>query len=255
MPTNLLVGHAELPYASAAVAATPSAAAGYPVTNLFGGNRTEIFRTASNATNSMTVAVPLAAPASVNFLYVGNANLLRGDAVTTLLLARNTVNAYGGSTAAVSITLASETLYGPQNTDVIRSFAATTAYQYWWFAAAKTGTMTSPFSKLLFGTAFDMGCDPEAETLEVRRFHDHPSQRRPLYRVTMTWQAVTKAKAVAFYNAYALPRRHRPAVLFTASYHAALNGHRVLYGRFTQVTMPPRVTDYNTVTATFEEVA
>ena len=109
-------------------------------------------------------------------------------------------------------------------------------------------------SKLFLGTGFDMGCDPEVG-MEVTRFHDHPSQRRPLYRFKMTWQAVSRTKTVTFYNTYILYKRHRPAILYTTSYHAILNGHRVIYGRFTDITMPPRVTDYNTITATFEEVA
>ncbi len=254
MATNLLIGHAEIPYASTGVTSAPAAATGYPVTNLFGGNRTEIFRTAANVSGDMIISLPLATTMSTNFLFVGNVNLLNGENAGGLRLRRSTVNNYGTSANEISMTLSSEPLYGSQYTDIIRSFSATTAYQYWWLVISKVGTMYSPFSKLMFGTAFDMGCDPEVG-MEVKRFHDHPAQRRPLYRFSLTWQSVARTKAVSFYNTYAIYKRHRPVVLYTTTFHPVLNGARVIYGRFIEITMPPKVTDVNTITATFEEVA
>ena len=254
MATNLLIGVPDIPLAAVV---TPSVAplAAYPAANLFGGNRTDQVRYAPLSGGSTQLAFALSSAKAADFLFVGNADMLKGEGVTSLSLNRNSVNTYGTSAAVSAHTLASTTLYGPNGSDLINTFTATPAAQYWWLTYVKaSGTFTNAHSFVYFGTALDLGRDPDEGVKLSRASKAGAFQRKPLYTVELNWSGVSYAKAVAFYQQVVKPRRHQPVVLFTRTYHGLLSGQRVLLCRVTDAGMPPTLTNVNDLSLTVEEL-
>lgn len=253
MTTNLLIGVPDIPLAaSVTTSTTPVATA--PVAHLFGGNRTDAHRYAVVSGNvQLAFALPVARAA--DFLYVGNADWLKAEGVTSLSLNRNAVNTWATSTAVSAHTLASTTLSGPNGSDLISLFPATPAAQYWWMTYVKaSGTFTAAHSFLYFGQALDLGRDPDEGLRITRASKAGRFQRKPLYTVTLDWSGVSYAKAVEFYQKVVKPGHHQPLVLFTRSYHGTLSGQRVLLGRMTDHSMPPALTNVNDLSLTVEEL-
>ena len=254
MATNLFIANADIPLASsgAPVLGTP-AATGFPVANLFGGNKTDIFKN-TGVSGSSSIRIDLAAAKTFDFLYIGKADLLKKDVVTTVEVFRNTSNTFGTATSVLTASsFGSATLYGPRSEDYIATVSETSAFQYWWVNYTSSATSYLPHAKLFFGKAFDMGRDP-GEGATLKRVNPGVAQRDPYYQVELSWTGISYANTVLFYNTFVRPRRYNPVILFTKTYHGILNDHRVLFGRITDATMPPRVTDFNDISITFEEV-
>lgn len=263
MATNLLLGRPVIPHAATSFAIqkdtgasyTGSAATGAPETNLFGGNRTDSFRM-TNAYTNLLLAFTLPSALTADFFFLGNANTLKGNGATRVILAYRSSSSYSGSTAAFDINpLSGETLRGPASEDILRTFTETSAFVYWWVEIVGGATTKYPFSKLFFGKSFDMGRDPDEDGgFVTTRIRPTGARRRAAYAFDITWTGVTYAKAVEFYDTFVRRRRYAPVILFTTVYHELLNDHRGIYCRLISASMPPRVTGSNDITARFEEI-
>lgn len=262
MATNLRIGYPVIPLAASSVSlltdvgiAGPTEATGTPITNAFGGNWTDIFRANDGYTN-LLLYFTLASTYSADFFWLGDCKILKGEGATRLLLAHHTSNSYGSSTRELDLNpLSGETLYGPASTDLFYTFTATAARQYWWVNILGPSTTNYAFSKLMFGTGFDMGRDPDEKGgFVTSRTRPAGSQRRAAYKFEISWSGVSYAKAVEFYQLVSLKRRHQPFILYTTAYHELMNNHRCVFGRFTEVSSPPVVTGVCDVSAVFEEL-
>lgn len=259
MPTNLLIGYADIPNAAVSTTLSSTESPSYPYSNLFGGNRTDLFYLNQSETSSPIATFDLGASItkSANFLYIARANLLQQAGLTAISLRNGNTNVYSSSTNVLDITaFQNEVLYGPNQDDFIRAFSTSTARRYWWVRYNQYGTTTAtkyPHAKLFFGTAFDPGRDPNAPAT-ITRVKMGGSQIRPSYSFEITWEGLAYAKAIEMYLKFYRARRFVPLVIFTTTWHDILMGHRALFCRITQMNMPPRVTDFCDVSVTFEEM-
>lgn len=256
MPTNLLIGTSDIPVAATTASVTGTASTMYPLENLFAGNRTDLFRLNTAASSPIVVSFDLGAGVTkaANFLYIGSASLLKNNGVTAVRLVGSSTNSIGAGTTILNLTsFSSQALYGPDSNDLIQKFTTSTAYRYWFVEYTTSGTSKIPHSKLFFGSYFDVGLDPNGPAT-IARIKQGGAQRRPTYSFDITWNGVSYTKAVQMYLNFYRKKRFSPIVLFTDTWHDMLMDNRVLFCRITNMSMPPRVTDFCDVTATFEEM-
>jgi hypothetical protein len=256
MPTNLLIGYPDIPLASESATMSRAASSLYPYTNLFGGNKADLMYVDTPATGDtrLTFSLPSGVTRAANFVYLARANLLKQDAVATITVRAGTTTDYAtAATIRTYSSFGSTALYGPNADDFIDSFTTSSAYRYWFVNYNSTAASSFAHAKLFFGRAFDIGIDPNAEAT-ITRVRAGGAQRRAIYSFEFSWSGVSYAKAVEMYESIYRLRRHMPLVLFTSSWHDILMGNRVIFCRLLDMSMPPRVTDYCDVSATFEEL-
>lgn len=256
MPTNLLIGYAAIPNTATSSSINNASSLMFPYSNLFGGNRTDLhyLDTATSGDTRIMLDLGSGATQSSNFLYIARANLLQQASVGTITLKAHTTNDYATATTIRTLSsFGSQALYGPNGDDFIESYADSVARQYWFINYNATSASKIPHAKVFFGSSFDPGVDPNANAT-ITRIKQGGAQRSASFSIDLTWNGMTYAKAVQMYLQFFRTRRHRPIILFTTSWHDILMGYRVLFCRMTQMSMPPRVTDYCDVSASFEEL-
>jgi hypothetical protein len=253
---NLLIGVPRIPR-DAAVTCSRTADSMYPFTNLFGGNKTDLFYTASAATGDTRLAFDLGSgnTAAASFLYIGRANLLQQSGVTTITLRGHSANDYNAATTVRTISsFNAETLYGPNQDDYIAKFTQSSAFRYWWVNYNSPSVSSKfPHAKLFFGTLFDPGRDPNAPAT-ITRVKEGGVKYRSSFSFQISWEGISYSNAITMYLEMYRTRRFTPLVIFTDTWHDILMGHRVIFCRLTEMQMPPRVTDFCDISATFEEI-
>lgn len=253
MASNLLIANAGIPLDSIATTSSVTANGTQPFTNLFGGNKTDIFRKATSSSGDARITVNVTG-STANFIYLARANLLQQSYVNTITLKAHSSDAYASATTITTLSsFASATLMGPNSDDYLATFTTSSSYAWWFVNYNATSAGYFYHAKLFFGNYFDPGIDPTG-TVELTRSRPHGARYRSLYKVKLRWEGLTYAKAVTMYNTYYRNRRHNPVILFTTTYHPLLNSHTVLFGRILEMSFPPRATDYCDVSCIFEEV-
>lgn len=256
MPTNLLIGTCDIPVAAASTTVSAAVDPSYPVANLFVGNRTDVFRLNSNTSSPIRITFDLGSgfTKSANFFYIGNAGLLKNANVTGIRLVGNSTNNIATGTTVLNISsLSTEPLYGPDGNDLIRKFNTSAAFRYWFVEYITSAPSKIPHAKLFFGNYFDIGLDPNAPA-SISKIKQGGAQRRPTHEFEFSWEGTAYTKAVQMYLNLYRKKRFNPIILFTDTWHDILLSNRVFFCRVTDMSMPPRVTDYCDVSATFEEM-
>lgn len=254
---NLLLGVPTVPLAASSVSLSAGTASSiYPLSNLWGGNRTDYFQLSSavtGPTGNIQIEMATPSPTSANFLFVAGARRTILQGVSGLNLRYNSTNSYATGTDVFLPTAWSlMNLRGTANSDYFSSFPTITS-QFWWLNTF--GNSSRPIEKLFLGSSFDMGRDPEENGgIVTMRSRSAGSQRKPLYTFDITWTGVQYSRAVDFYRTFVISRRHQPLIIYTANYHEILNNHRVVFCRLISASTPPRSTNICDVSATFEEV-
>lgn len=199
---------------------------------------------------------------AASYFIIARCDLLRSAATGATLYYSSDAISY---TQAQGLTLASQTLYGPRSEDLLNDTFSTSAYRYWRFRTSGSAAVSRQVSKVYFGVAFHMGEEPEFswELNHVdSEFYGESGERDlfrldfPRYTFTFTWESVTDAKVKEFYNTIVrYSHRHR-YFLYTTDQHQVLNNVRILHCRLVSASTdnPSKKVDWNTVTATFEEV-
>lgn len=256
MATNLLIGYPDISQEATSSSITNASSSLYPYTNLFGGNKTDLhyLNAAASGDTRILLDLPIGTTKACNFIYIGRANLLQQASVDTITIKAGATNNYAtASTIRTLSSFTSETLYGPNDDDFIDSFTTSSAYRYWFINYNATAASKVPHAKFFFGSSFDPGLDPNAPAT-ITRIKQGGSQIRPTFSFEFTWNGMVYSKAVQMYLNFYRKRRYMPLVIFTTSWHDILMGNRVVFCRLTNMSIPPRVTDYCDVTATFEEL-
>lgn len=255
MATNLLLGFPAIPTLSVSTSFNQTASTLYPYANLFGGNQTDLMYLNSDVTGDARLTFDVGASGSTaDFLYIGRANLLQQASVGTVSLKANSSDDYGTATTIKEETsFGSVSLDGPDDSDYISIFTESSSYRYWYVNYNSTAGSKFPHSKLFFGKLFDPGLDPNAPASMFRLMSDGV-KRRGSFSFEFTWDGMTYAKAVEMYTDFYIKRRFQPMILCTRSWSNILMGNQAIFCRMTDMTLPPRVTDYCDVTATFEEL-
>lgn len=258
MATNLLIGYPDIPSRSTIMSATPSQGAGFPYVNLFGGSKIDLAKAGGPLSPTLTISLQSqdVTGNEADFLYIGNAGLLKGSSCTSFALKGATVQV-GPYTTVQTVDLTSATLYGPASDDFISIFTPSATYQFWQLYYTN-GVGSAPqqrftHSKVFWGTAFDPGIDPNAPAT-ITKVKITGAERRPKHTFEFSWSGMSYVKAVEMYQKFYRPKKYQPIVLMTRDWHDILMGHRVIFCRITDITLPPRLTDYCDVKATFEEM-
>lgn len=255
--TNVLIGYCEIPLAASSTTFSTTPSTTYPLKNLFGGSRFDIFKVATPASGDhlMTIDLGASTTKTANFVYFSKANLLQGDDVGTITIKAHSANNYAAATTVTTISsFGSATLVGPHAEDYIVTFTETSAYRYWFVNYNGSAATDVSHAYMFLGKLFDPGVDPTYDTLEITRKRPTGSRRKALYTFKLQWKGLTYAKTKTMLDTFARTRRHNPIILVTQSYHEILHSHKVIIGRITDFTSPPTVTDYNSVSMTVEEM-
>lgn len=210
MATTLYLAFPDIPVNSAKIATTHAYEDFRPYWNLFRGERYHHGKlaAATGASRSLTFTLPTGSAQSVNYYIIARADLLITQGITTFTLERSSD---GSSwTTADSVTLATNLLIGPRSQDIIRTFTATSAYQYW-RATLGGSSAANRYSKLYFGTLFDIGTYPDdfrfnlvrpknqeftADSGAVHKIQTGLSK----YDIEITWDGVSDAKCQELIN-------------------------------------------------------
>jgi len=256
MPSNLLIGYADIPNAAVTTTLSRTESSMYPYSNLFGGNRTDLFYLSASASGDTRATLDLgsATVKSADFLYIARANLLQQASVDTITIKAHSANDYAAATTVRTLSsFTTQTLYGPNQDDHIETFATSVDRRYWFINYNATAASLIPHAKVFLGSAFDPGRDPNAPAT-ITRIKQGGAQIRPTFSFDISWEGIAYQKAIEMYLKFYKTRRFVPLVLFTSSWHDILMGHRAIFCRLTEMSMPPRVTDYCDISATFEEM-
>lgn len=256
MASNLLIGYPDIPMEATSSSISNASSSLYPYQNLFGGNKTDLhyLNAATSGDTTITLELPSGTTKATNFIYIGRANLLQQASVNTITIKGGSTSTYGSATTVKTLSsFTSTTLYGPNDDDYIEKFTTSTAYRYWFINYNATSTSKIPHAKMFIGKFFDPGLDPNAPAT-VTRIKQGGAQLRPTYSFEFTWNGMAYATAVEMYLKFYLTKRYMPLVIFTDTWHDILMGNRVIFCRLTDMSIPPRVTSFCDVTATFEEI-
>jgi hypothetical protein len=193
-----------------AYTATPNHAysADHRLINASRGKRSTIAHLAATTAATHQIAYDLGAgnTASADHLMIARADLLKWDGCTDVWLKGSNTNYAGATTVFHSSTVAADLAY---NNDLIYTFAASTAYRYWWLEFA--GGDVYPRSKNHFGTFWDAGVDPSGFDYAIAGATDSAvvlSTGRvrlsraiaPRYAFGIQWDGVSDAAATAFFE-------------------------------------------------------
>lgn len=169
----------------------------------------------------------------------------------------------------VTESIPSLTSLGPTQNDYIKTFTTSSAERYWRVKFKKSAG--SPFihkiGKIYFGTATDLGQDPETYKID-RVFPDdavfttdsgatHLARTaNSKYRLELTWTGITDAKTKEFIDNVWSNRHTTPVFLYTQTYHDILDNQRLLHCKLLEASIDNinGIPDYNNITAVFEEI-
>lgn len=150
-------------------------------------------------------------------------------------------------------TIASDSLVGPRAEDYAFSFAASSAYRYWWAQySASSAASKYPHSKLHFGTWFDFGRDPIYPLTQRLEAYSSGS-REGRYIFECEWQGVADLKLEDFIDKIVEVKDISPVILSDAG-DLCLNGMRQMHAWVTAVDIEKQTHNTNNVRCIFEEV-
>lgn len=255
MTSNFLIGIPRIPRDST-VTCSRTADSSYPFTNLFGGNKSDLFYLSAAASGDTRLTFDLGSgnTAYMNYLYLGRASLLQQDYVDTITIKANSSNDYATATTIKTLSsFTTQTLYGPNSDDYIEKLNNTANFRYWFVNYNATSASKIPHAKLFFGAYIDVGRDPNAPAT-ITRLKQGGATYRSSFTFKISWEGIAYTEAIKIYLELFRTRRYTPLVIFTDTWHDILMGHRVVFCRLTDMQIPPKVTDYCDISATFEEM-
>lgn len=161
--------------------------------------------------------------------------------------------------------ISSSTLYGPNSNDFITTFTETSASRHWWIDYDPNESSSNmEHSKSYLGVAFDFGTDPDFEISRAPRaeseFVTDSGARKltriddPAYRWDFTWSGITDAKVQEWLTKIVYKKEQETFFLYTTANHQILDDKRIVHVRLTEASYRKIETDWNVVSASFEEV-
>lgn len=266
MTSNLLIGTAQYTVDATANTSSSAADSSYPISNVITGPRGTYTQLATAATSSwIKWDLGASTALSIDFYYVARAKLLKSAGSKRLLLDGSTDDASYTNICGAASTFQSITLYGPRSEDALftselansasGTLSATPTYRYLRHWAAGEGTEPSKkwkHSKVMFGSWFDPGRDPERPH-QIEKISRTPADRESVYTFTFTWRGITNAKRNEFITKL-FSERQKPVILYTRSYHDLLLEHRVVHCMVSDWSTYLLAPDCHEITVTFEEM-
>lgn len=252
----------------------------YPLAGAFNGLSHNYARL-TNAQSLLEITFDLGTgnARAVDHFIIGGVKNLRAIGVDKVVLQASSNGSTWVNQLGTSSSFLSKTLNGPNLDTVIftttyNSDVTMTAgsYRYFKVIIQKTsGGVTVPFSfsKLYFGTAFDMGKEPDnynidvldegSDTWKYPRGHTVISKAfYPKSSVTIEWDGVTDAKSSEFFTSILGDPYRNTVYLYTEQYKDPLFDNTIMFCKVmsedSSITKVNDVDNWNDITAIFEEV-
>lgn len=253
MATNLLILTAQHLF-NPTVLASPTAASGYGLNELWVGRRGEGYKINAAATTT-SIDLDLGAsysPTLIHFVISGaQINRLQDTASTTAEVIASNSSLFT-SPEQVTYAYDLDDLVGPRGEEITSSFVPSTAFRYWRLKLTTTASFKHEFLKWPFGQPFDMGRDP----LHGRRIDRNiisANNREPISQVTFEWLGVTNAKTNEFIDKVVKDKDIAPVWLLTTDYHDVLFDYQVMHVWLKSALIEFTNWDSNRILCTFEE--
>lgn len=291
MPSSFLILHPDVPSAALNVTsiATPSSNPLYfdddfPLVSSFYGetynhSKLDASRLPSGTTGfEVTFDLGTGNTRTIDHLILGGVKSLLAAGVTATYVQGSNNNSTWTSLIGTTANFQTRTRSGPYSDDIAFTVSfndqiagGATAYRYFKFiVSGATADTALAFRKLYFGTAFDMGKEPDNYNMEVSTEDDADTWKYPRGHVIMSkafyprhiftveWDGVSDAKANEF-STKILGDPYRSTVyLYTESFQDPLYDNRLIHCRVVAssctISKSNEKTDWNDIVAVFEEV-
>jgi hypothetical protein len=279
MPSSFLILTPDIPYNSLITTSSQAFGSDYPMASSFyGRGYTHARLNAAAGSVQMTFDLGTGNSRTVDHLIIGGVKSLVATSTNTIILAGSNNGSTWVNQIGTASSFLSKTLNGPYSDDIIFTptynddIAGTlAAYRYFRVTISKTsGTAQFAFRKLYFGTAFDMGKEPDNYDLEVLTEQDadtwnyprgHTIMSKafyPKHRVTVEWDGISDSKVNEFMSSILGDPYRSTVYLYAANYQDPLYDNKLMHCRVVadscSVTKDNEVTNWNNVVAVFEEV-
>lgn len=252
----------------------------FPLVNSFSGLG-HTYARLSSAQNLLEITFDLGTGNSraVDHFIIGGVKTLVDIGVNKVLLQASSNGSTWVDQLGTSSSFLSKTFNGPNSdtiifTETYNSDVTLSAGSYRYFKVIiekTTGGVTVPFSfsKLYFGTAFDMGKEPDnyntdfldegSDTWKYPRGHTIISKSfYPRNSVTVEWDGVTDAKANEFTTSILNDPYRSTVYLYTQQYKDPLFDNTIMFCKVisqdSSISKPNDVDNWNDIRASFEEV-
>ena len=291
MASSFLIFHPDVPSSALNVAsiATPSNAAlyfddDYALVSSFYGetyNHAKLDSTRLTAgTTGFEVTFDLGTGNSriVDHLVIGGAKSLLAAGASGVYVQGSNDNAAWTSIIGTTASFQGRTTSGPYSDDIVftasfndQILGTPTAYRYFKFVVSgATANTALAFRKLYFGTAFDIGKEPDnynmnvsteddADTWKYPRGHIIMSKAfYPRHTFTVEWDGITDAKANEFATKILGDPYRSTVYLYTESFQDPLYDNRLIHCRVVagscKISKDNETLGWNDIVAVFEEV-
>lgn len=210
-----------------------------------------------------------ATTATANHLIIARADLLKAQNIGTVTIKAHTSDNYGAATSVYNdAAFASATLYGPNATDYIATFATAAAKQFWYIAFTRSaGSANIEHSKHYIGQCLDLGVGPSSLSFE-KIPGETPGEKttsgaldmmrldEPKIRLELEWVGVSDALTNTFEQKILRTKDINRFFLYTTTQHHLLMGRRVMHCECLDgsTSNPDGIPNWNTISATFQEI-
>lgn len=291
MASSFLILHPDIPSVSLNITplATPSNSALYfdddfPLASSFYGEtynhaKFEVARLPSGTTGcAISFDLGTGNTRSVDHLVIGGVKSLLAAGVTAVYVQGSNDASTWTNLIGTTANFQTRTKSGPYSDDIIftPSFndqiaGGSTAYRYFKFiVAGATANTALALRKLYFGTAFDMGKEPDNYNMEVSTEDDADTWKYPRGHVIMSkafyprhiftveWDGVSDAKANEFATKILGDPYRSTVYLYAESFQDPLYDNRLIHCRVVaescSISKDNETQGWNDIVAVFEEV-
>lgn len=231
-----------------------------PASNLSHGSLSQYAELEAATASTRWVKYFYSTARTVDFVYLGRADLLVAQGVDTFTLSGSTDDMTYGTIYTDDIS--SELLTGRKRQDILYSFDTSSSYNYFWLQYAGSSSKLR-HAKAITGTFFDFGDQPSdfkvlesgsQQEFEAESGSDHFQLiAEPKRRMILTFEGITDAKADEFETI--IDSRYPGFILHTTGNNQVLHNERTMYVKYLYHTKerPEGVADWNRIVLYLEE--
>lgn len=225
----------------------------YLIADLISGPRGNMWRSTTSVSARLHVDLGSGVTSTLDYWYVARADLYY-NATKATTTARMLIESSPDDAAWTSRSDATFSgTRGPRLEDFITIVSAA-AFRYWRATLTVTdGATTSKhmLSKLMFGTTFDIGRDPEYAIVH-RREVKQASERDQAFTVELKWRGITDAKRASLISLVMAYKDVAPLVLYETTDNI-FGGFKLLHVYVDDCKITPISKDQNDITMKFRE--
>lgn len=291
MASSFLIFHPDIPSSalSISIIANPSSLAlyfddDYPLTSSFYGetynhSKLDASRIPSGTTGfTATFDLGTGNTRSIDHLVIGGVKSLLSANVSGVYVQGSNNNSTWTSIIGTTNNFQNRARSGPYGDDIAftptfndQIAGGSTAYRYFKFiVSGATADTALAFRKLYFGTAFDMGKEPDSYNMEVSTEDDSDTWKYPRGHVIMSkafyprhiftveWDGVSDAKANEFMSKILGDPYRNTVYLYAENFQDPLYDNKLIHCRVVAssctISKSNETQNWNDITAVFEEV-